>query len=515
MLLHYDKRAINPMSETSLPANNIDRNSPIPIYHQLKTIIRENITSGVWRPGDSIPTEHELCQLYHISRSPVRQALSELAREGILVRRPGRGTFVHEQAIASRPTSTQIQVMSSDPYWTQVLNHVAGAWDKAHPDQAITFQIDVVDHGQFHNLLSIAVGGGTAPDVAMVDSVWVAGLAQAGFLYALDELDSAWDHAKFVRGLHPAFIKANSFDDKLFGIPLKADASLLWYRKDWFEREGLEPPRDWDDLVAAAKYFLAPPIQEQYGLEYPLDFPGGTAGGEATVYSLMPFIWSAGGEIFDPPAEHVVLNSPATRQALQFLRELTTSHHAASPEVTNYGEHTTLDMLVSGKVAMALGGSHESDVILDLGGWKGEEFNQHIGYVAPPSATDNSQISTVGGTSYVILRQSPNPELIVEVLKLAVRPGTVGELYRSLLQNSPYLSFDGFINPKADPLLTQVSRLIASGRARPSTPEYFKVSRQLQAMFESAISSTKPIDQIAQRTAEFLSVITELPCQST
>jgi hypothetical protein len=103
----------------------------------------------------------------------------------------------------------------------------------------------------------------------------------------------------------------------------------------------------------------------------------------------------------------------------------------------------------------------------------------------------------------------------LEVLKLAVRPGTVGELYRSLLQNSPYLSFDGFINPKADPLLTQVSRLIASGRARPSTPEYFKVSRQLQAMFEAVISGTKPVDQIVQRTAEFLSVITELPCQST
>jgi multiple sugar transport system substrate-binding protein len=503
-----------PMSKSALLAN-IDRNSPIPIYHQLKTLIREHIASGVWRPGDSIPTEHELCQLYDISRSPVRQALSELAREGILVRRPGRGTFVHEQATVRHATSIQIQVMSSDPYWAQVLDHVADTWNKAHPDQAVAFRIDVVDHSQFHNLLSTAVGSGTAPDVAMVDSVWVAGLAQAGFLYALDELDSAWDYAKFVRGLHPAFVKANSFGDKLFGIPLKADASLLWYRKDWFEREDLVPPQDWNDLVTTAEHFLVLPVQEQYGLEYPLAFPGGTAGGEATVYSLMPFIWSAGGDIFDPAAEHIVLNSPSTRQALQFVRELTTLHHVTSPEVTDYGEHTTLNMLVSGKVAMALGGSHESDVILDLGGWKGEEFSRRIGYVASPPAPSNSQTSTVGGTSYVILRQSSNPTLISDVLKLAVRPGTVGELYRSLMQNSPYLSFDGFINPKADPLLTQVSRLIASGRARPSTPEYFKVSRQLQIMFESVISGTQPIDRIVQRTAEFLSVITELPCQST
>lgn len=500
------------MSE--IPLSSIDRDSPIPIYHQIKTLICENIANGVWRQGDRIPTEHELCQIFDISRSPVRQALSELAREGILIRRPGRGTFVHEGALANCPTRTQIQVMSSDPYWAQVLDHVADTWNNTHPDQTILFHIDVVDHGQFHNLLSTAVGSGTAPDVAMVDSVWVAGLAQAGFLYPLDELDSAWDYAKFVRGLHPAFVKANSFD-KLYGIPLKADASLLWYRKDWFEREGLEPPQNWDGLVTAAEHFLEISVREQYGLEYPLAFPGGTAGSEATAYSLMPFIWSAGGEIFDPTAKHIVLNSPGTRHALQFLRELTTLHRATSPEVTTYGEHTTLNMLVSGEVAMALGGSHESDVILDLGGWKGEEFSQRIGYVASPPAPGNSQVSTVGGTSYVILRQSSNPTLILEVLKLAVRPDTVGELYRSLLQNSPYLSFDGFINPKADPLLTQVSRLIASGRARPSTPEYFKVSRQLQAMFESVISSTQPIDQIVQRTAEFLSVITELPCQST
>jgi ABC-type glycerol-3-phosphate transport system substrate-binding protein len=501
------------MSE--LPLADIDRDSPIPIYHQLKTLICENISNGVWRPGDSIPTEHELCRLYNISRSPVRQALSELAREGILVRRPGRGTFVREQAVANCLSSTQIQVMSSDPYWARVLEHAADVWDRTHPDQAASFHVKVVDHGQFHNLLSAAVGSGTAPDVAMVDSVWVAGLAQAGFLYALDELDSAWDYAKFVRGLHPAFVKANSFDGRLFGIPVKADASLLWYRKDWFEQEGLSPPRDWNDLVAVASQFLESDVRGHYDMDCPLAFPGGSAGGEATVYSLMPLIWSAGGEILDAPAEHVILNSPGTRHALQFLRELTTVHHIASPKVTDYGEHTTLEMLVNGQVAMALGGSHESDVILDLSGWNDGAFGRKIGYVASPSAPGNSQASTVGGASYVILRQSSNPALILEILKLAVRPNAVGDLYRALLQNSPYLSFDGFINPTDDPLLTQVSRLIASGRARPSTPNYFKVSRQLQAMFESVIASTRPVEQIVQRTAEFLSVITELPCQST
>jgi multiple sugar transport system substrate-binding protein len=497
------------MSEDPL---SIDRNSPIPIYHQLQTLIREKIACGAWRPGDRIPTEHDLCEMYNISRSPVRQALSELAQEGVLVRRPGRGTFVHEQASVGFRNETSIHVMGSDPYWLQVLNHVAGVWNGTHSSEKADFRVDVVDHSRFFNLLSAAVGSGTAPDVAMVDSVWVAGLAQAGFLYPLKELDSAWDYADFVAGLHPAFIEANSLDGALYGIPCKADASLLWYRRDWLEQDGLKPPRNWDDLLAVARHFFEPEIRSRYDLEYPLAFPGGVAGGEATVYSLIPFVWSAGGDILDLGAGRVVLENPGTRRALQFIRELVTVHHVASPDVAGYGEHTTLDLFVKGKVAMALGGSHESDVILDLGGWGEDEFKRHVGYVATPSAPDGSVVPAVGGISYVILRQSSSPTLILDVLKQAVDPGTVGSLYRSLLQNSPYVSFDRLINHNADPFLTRVSHLIASGRARPSTPEYFKVSRLLQAMFEDAISGTRPIEEIVRRTTEFISVITELPC---
>ena len=146
-----------------------------------------------------------------------------------------------------------------------------------------------------------------------------------------------------------------------------------------------------------------------------------------------------------------------------------------------------------------------------MGGWGEDEFSRHVGYVATPSAPGSSVVPSVGGISYVILRQSSSPTLILDVLKQAVDPGTVGSLYRSLLQNSPYVSFERIINHNADPFLTRVSHLIASGRARPSTPEYFKVSRLLQAMFEDAISGTRSIEEIVHRTAEFISVITELP----
>ncbi len=272
----------------------IDRHSPIPIYHQLKTLIQEQIRAGLWRPGDRIPTEKELCQLYGISRSPVRQALKELVYEGVLVRRPGAGTFVNATA-ASPGTGAPIRMMCSDARWSEVLEHVRRLWNEDHRGQEISFEVEVVSHTRLYDLLNEAVGSGAAPDVAMVDCVWVAGLARSGFLYPLEELGSPWNHSAFGKDLYPAFVQANSFDGRLYGLPVKADVSLLWYRKDWFNQEGLEPPRDWDDLLRVARHFLQPEVRSRYGLAHPLAFPGGTASGEAAVYALMPFVWSAGG----------------------------------------------------------------------------------------------------------------------------------------------------------------------------------------------------------------------------
>jgi len=76
----------------------LDKNSPIPLYYQLKTVIDERIDSGEWPPDTQVPSERELCEQFDISRITVRQALAELVSDGRLLRSHGRGTFVaHSQ----------------------------------------------------------------------------------------------------------------------------------------------------------------------------------------------------------------------------------------------------------------------------------------------------------------------------------------------------------------------------------------------------------------------------------
>ena len=77
----------------------INFESHIPYYIQLMDILKEQIREKKWLPGEQIPGEQELCAIYNISRTVVRQALRELELDGVINRRKGKGTFIAEPKI--------------------------------------------------------------------------------------------------------------------------------------------------------------------------------------------------------------------------------------------------------------------------------------------------------------------------------------------------------------------------------------------------------------------------------
>jgi GntR family transcriptional regulator len=78
----------------------IDFNSHIPYYLQLIELLKNRMIQKVWKPGDQIPGEQDLCTEFGVSRTVVRQALGELENSSLIVRRKGRGTFVAEPKIS-------------------------------------------------------------------------------------------------------------------------------------------------------------------------------------------------------------------------------------------------------------------------------------------------------------------------------------------------------------------------------------------------------------------------------
>jgi len=73
----------------------INKEAPIPAYQQVRDLILSRIKNGKIKPGDKIPSESQLCNIYNISRITVRQAVSSLVNDGLLHTAPGKGTFVN------------------------------------------------------------------------------------------------------------------------------------------------------------------------------------------------------------------------------------------------------------------------------------------------------------------------------------------------------------------------------------------------------------------------------------
>ncbi|HEX6513908.1 MAG TPA: GntR family transcriptional regulator [Chloroflexota bacterium] len=111
----------------AIPSARLILAGPQPGHQLLFSIIWDQIRSGLWRPNEQIPSERELSKRYGVSRSMVRQALQQAELQGLLVRVPGRGTFVaaprirqelrqletYQATLAERAMNPGRQVLSS------------------------------------------------------------------------------------------------------------------------------------------------------------------------------------------------------------------------------------------------------------------------------------------------------------------------------------------------------------------------------------------------------------------
>lgn len=84
-------------------AGPLDKDLAEPLYHQLQAVLKTEIESGRWRPGEQIPTESQLVENFGVSKITVRQAIQGLVDLGYVRREHGRGTFVSKRKFDEGP----------------------------------------------------------------------------------------------------------------------------------------------------------------------------------------------------------------------------------------------------------------------------------------------------------------------------------------------------------------------------------------------------------------------------
>lgn len=85
------------MEISRLSPSKGESDSKPPLYQQIYLLIRDRITNGEYRDQTLLPSEHQMAQLFGVSRITAKRALNELAAEGLCVRKRGQGSRVTYQ----------------------------------------------------------------------------------------------------------------------------------------------------------------------------------------------------------------------------------------------------------------------------------------------------------------------------------------------------------------------------------------------------------------------------------
>jgi GntR family transcriptional regulator len=107
-------------------ASNLVALTSVPLYARIKETLRNRILDGTYAPHGQMPSEHELCAAFGVSRITVRQALGDLQKEGLLFKLHGKGTFVSKPKTFQNVSSLQgfAEAMSSMGY--EIVNLLRG-----------------------------------------------------------------------------------------------------------------------------------------------------------------------------------------------------------------------------------------------------------------------------------------------------------------------------------------------------------------------------------------------------
>jgi len=188
------------------------------------------------------------------------------------------------------------------PYIQPLLNR----WNAAHPAEKVTLvQLPADADDQHAQMVANLQARSDLYDVFDLDVIWTPEFASQGWIIPLSP--QQFPLSQFL----PSAVGTAEWDGRLWAVPYKSNAGLLFYRKDILAAEGVQPPRTWAQLADEAQAIA--PRYHMYG------YAGQYALYEGLTVNFAEAVQSAGGAILSPDGKHVILNSRQSRDGLQFL----------------------------------------------------------------------------------------------------------------------------------------------------------------------------------------------------
>ncbi len=364
---------------------------------------------------------------------------------------------------------------------------LVAAFEAQNPD----IKIDVVEGPNASNLIedlytSSFLLGDSPYDLVMMDVVWLPKFAAAGWLLDLTDRIPANDLADFMT----ADLEGGRYDGRLYRLPVRSDAQLLYYRKDWLQQAGIQPPDTFDQLMAASKLLQSAGISK-WGYVW----QGRQFEGLAAVF--VDILAGFGGFWVNPTDREVGLDHPEAIAALQFLRDTVTSG-ISPPGVTNYQHEDARRLFQGGEVAFM----HNWPYAYPLSNAEDSPIKGKFDIKLMVHQPGLTSAACLGGWGIGITKTTAHPDAALRVAQFYASPDAqrLSILENGYLPTRRSLYADPAILTKY-PYFSGMMSVIDNAVLRPPIAQYAQASDILQRYLSAAITDRMSPEAALQAAA--------------
>lgn len=375
---------------------------------------------------------------------------------------------------------TVIHFVTWKPNIPEAWKEILRIFETEHPDIKLLRETGPHSSTAFHDLLTQKLKNRSRDvDVFLMDVIWPPEFAAAGWAMPLDELFPPDEQKKFLSGT----ILANTYQGKIYGVPLFIDSGVLYYRSDLLKKYGLRPPETWEEMVRQANKITSGEKKENLQL---YGFSGQFKQYEGLVCDIMEYILSNGGNIINPETNEPEIAGERALEAVKFVRDNIIGG-IAPVGVLTYQEPESLDLFLQGKAVFHRNWPYAWEVSNNP---DRSTIAGRVGITRLPHFPGGRSHSTLGGWQVGISSYSENKkaawtfvrfltsERIQKLLALkAGRAPTRKVLYDDIEILQAYSHF------------SKLKDVFLTAYPRPRTPLYPSVSHILQRYFSRAISN--------------------------
>lgn len=295
-----------------------------------------------------------------------------------------------------------------------MVDALVAAWNEENPDRPI--ELSYVQHDQMVPNLSRAIASGDVPDLMGLDLIYGPQFASLGHLE--DITDQIGDDPNLGTA-SPGHIEVATWDDRLYGVPLYADVSVLFWNKDLFSQAGLDPETPPGSL--ADIHDMAAAITALGDGNYGYYLPGNCAG--CNIFTFAPMIWASDDDAKIEPTS--AGDEPLVGDIKPVLEWARMMHNEGLIDPAAQAEtgETFAEVFGSGKVGIMGTGNFNVALLQD------QNPDLDLGVTVIPGLQSGQSSSFAGGDIVTVPKGSDRVEDAVDFMKWLLTDEVQLEVY--------------------------------------------------------------------------------------